>query len=107
MWLGAPFAARVLPLIPVFALAYLFLTLSPAPFHLINGIGRPWLNTVFCLMNALFNILLIAVLAWNGLTFMKMAWAFAASNILTSACYQFTVETLIWRRAPRVLEVPA
>ena len=107
LWLGAPFAASVLPLVPVFALAYLFLTLSPAPFHLVNGIGRPGLNTVFCLINAMINILLIAVFAWNGLTLMKMAWAFAAANIVTNVGYQITVETLIWRRAPRALEVPA
>jgi hypothetical protein len=40
LWLGPALAAPVAPLVPVFALAYFFLALSPAPFHLVNGIGR-------------------------------------------------------------------
>ena len=97
-WLGGPMAASVAPLVPVFALAYFFLALSPAPFHLVNGLGRPGLNTLFYVVNALVNVALIGAFALRGLTLMKFAWAFAASNIVTSVCYQLTVETRIWKR---------
>ena len=104
LWLGARMAASVAPLVPVFALAYFFLALSPAPFHLVNGMGRPGLNTLFYVANALVNVALIGAFALRGLTLMKFAWAFAASNIVTSVCYQFAVETLIWKREAPVAE---
>jgi len=107
LWLGAAVAAGVAPLVPVFALAYFFLALSPAPFHLVNGLGRPALNTLACVMNALINVALIAGFALNGLTLEKFAWAFAIANVVTSIFYQATVETLIWKRDPRPAEVPA
>jgi O-antigen/teichoic acid export membrane protein len=107
LWLGAPMAASVRPLVPVFALAYLFLALSPAPFHLINGLGRPGLNTLFYAMNAALNLALIAVFAATGLTLPKFTWAFAGANIVTSVAYQAAVEVLVWRREPRLSEAPA
>jgi O-antigen/teichoic acid export membrane protein len=107
LWLGAAVAARVAPLVPVFALAYFFLALSPAPFHLVNGLGRPALNTLACAMNAVINVALIAGFALNGLTLEKFAWAFAIANIVTSISYQATVETLVWKRDPRPAEAPA
>ncbi|MBZ5591975.1 MAG: oligosaccharide flippase family protein [Acidobacteriia bacterium] len=107
LWLGAPLAASVSPLLPIFALGYFFLALSPAPFHLVNGIGRPGLNTVFYMMNALLNIAFLMGAAASGMTLHKLAWSFAAANILTGACYQIAVELLIWRREPRAAEVAA
>ncbi len=76
-WLGAATAASVSPLIPIFALAYFFLALSPAPFHLVNGMGRPGLNTFFYVANALLNVALIAAFAVRGLTLARFAWAAA------------------------------
>ncbi len=107
IWLGKSVADSVAPLIPVFALAYFFLALSPAPFHLVNGMGRPGLNTLFYVANALLNVALIGAFALHGLTLAKFAWSFAAANIVTSLSYQLTVETLIWKRQPRLSEAPA
>ena len=107
LWLGRQVAASAAPLIPIFALAYFFLALSPAPFHLVNGMGRPTLNTLFYVANALVNVALIAMFALRGLTLHKFAWAFAAANIITSVCYQLTVEALIWKREPRISEAAA
>lgn len=104
-WLGRSVAASVAPLVPVFALGYFFLALSPAAFHLINGMGRPGLNTLFYAANAFLNMALIGVFALRGLTLMKFAWAFAASNIVTSVCYQITVETLIWKQEAQVSKI--
>ena len=107
LWLGASLAASVSPLLPVFALGYFFLALSPAPYHLVNGIGRPGLNTVFYMMNALLNVTFLLGAAASGITLHKLAWSFAAANILTGVCYQIAVELLIWRRVPRTAEVAA
>jgi len=107
LWLGASLAASVSPLLPIFALGYFFLALSPAPFHLVNGIGRPGLNTIFYMMNALLNVAFLLSAAASGMTLHKLAWSFAAANILTGACYQIAIELLIWRREPRAAEVAA
>jgi hypothetical protein len=81
--------------------------LSPVPFHLVNGLGRPGLNTLFYVMNASLNLALIAVFAASGLTLARFAWAFAGANIVTSVAYQAAVEVLVWRREPRLSEAPA
>jgi len=106
LWLGGTLAGPVAPLVPAFALGYLFLALSPAPFHLLNGLGRPGFNSAFYGLNALINITLIAVFAVGGITLEKFAWAFACANIVTSLIYQGTVELLVWRR-PRLAEAAA
>jgi O-antigen/teichoic acid export membrane protein len=108
LWAGAGLAASVSPLVPIFALAYLFLAFSPAPFHLVNGVGRPELNTAFYAGNALLNIALILAFArTGGLTLRNLAWAFALANIFTGICYQAGIEALIWRRVPRLSRFPA
>jgi O-antigen/teichoic acid export membrane protein len=107
LWLGVPLAASVAPLLPIFALGYFFLALSPGPFHLVNGIGRPGLNTVFYMMNAVLYVAFLAGAAWSGLTLQKLAWSFAVANILTGVCFQTAVELLIWRREPRATEMAA
>ena len=107
IWVGARLAASVWPLLPIFALGYFFLTLSPAPFHLNNGLGRPGLNSLFYVMNALLNLTFLLAAAGTGITLHKLAWSFAAANILTGICYQIAVEMLIWRRQPRAAEVAA
>jgi O-antigen/teichoic acid export membrane protein len=106
-WVGAELAASVWPLLPIFALGYFFLALSPAPFHLVNGLGRPGLNTLFYVMNALLNVAFLVATAAGGITLIKLAWSFAAANILTGICYQFTVEALIWRSPAHAAEVAA
>jgi hypothetical protein len=58
-------------------------------------------------MNALLNIGLLIAASLHGVTLAKVAWAFAASNILTGICYQIAVERLVWRREPRLLEAQA
>jgi O-antigen/teichoic acid export membrane protein len=107
IWVGAGLAASVWPLLPIFALGYFFLALSPAPFHLVNGLGRPGLNTLFYVMNALLNVAFLAATATGGVTLLKLAWSFAAANVLTGICYQITVEAIIWRGTPRAAEVAA
>jgi O-antigen/teichoic acid export membrane protein len=107
IWVGAGLAASVWPLLPIFALGYFFLALSPAPFHLVNGLGRPGLNTLFYVMNALLNVAFLVAASAGGMTLHKLAWSFAAANILTGVCYQITVEAIIWRGTPRAAEVAA
>lgn len=97
IWVGDEMAGNVAPLIPIFCLAYFFLALSPAPYHVVNGLGRPWLNTVSYGFNAIMNFGLIGIFALNGLTLVEFAWAFTIANIVNGLLYQGVVETYIWR----------
>lgn len=98
LWLGVGLAEEVAPLIPVFATAYFFLALSPAPFHVVNGIGKPWLNSISYAANALLNISLIGVFAINGISIAEFTWAFCIANVINSIGYQLVVEMWVWRR---------
>jgi len=61
-------------------------------------LGKPWFNTLFYAMNAALNLLFVSVFSFRGITLVKLAWAFACANIVTSVSYQIAVELLIWRR---------
>ena len=69
--------------------------------------GGRGLNTLFYVMNALLNVTFLVATAASGITLHKLAWSFAAANILTGICYQIAVEMLIWRSQPRAAEVAA
>lgn len=98
LWLNSDLAPQAALLLPFFALAYFFLALSPAPYHIVNGIGKPNVNTAFYIMNALVNLFLIAVFSWTGISLEKFVYAFAIANIITSVAFQSFVESKIWRQ---------
>lgn len=98
-WLGnATLAATVAPLVPIFALAFFFVSLSAAPFHLLNGRGQPWFNVAFDLINVLTVAAATVYFASTGLTISKMVWAFSLAHIVNSLLYQASVEFFVLRR---------
>jgi len=98
LWVGPTLAAQAAPLVRVFSVAFLFMALSPAPYHLINGLGMPWINSASFALSALTNVGLLALFAIYGLTLERIAWAFTIAIVVNSVAYQFFVEIFIWRR---------
>jgi O-antigen/teichoic acid export membrane protein len=98
VWLGPELAAHALPLLPVFAAAYFFSALAPAPYHLLNGLGKPWVNTVFSALAAGLNLALLAIFWRGGVSLVQFSWAFAGSSIAANLLFQVVVEVRIWRR---------
>ncbi len=98
VWVGASLAGKAAPLMPALAVAFFFIALSPAPFHVVNGVGRPWLNVVFDLLNAAIWALLLAVFAIDGITLVGFAWALAIASVVNGLMFQITVEVVVWRR---------
>lgn len=98
LWLGKSNSPQLQSLIVIFAVAYLFLAVSPPPFHLLNGLGKPWINTIFFMFTAILNVGLIGLGYLTGITLNKIAWAFAAANIFTAILYHATVEFYVWKR---------
>ena len=106
MWLGPHVAAEALPILTPFILAYIFLAMSPAPFHLLNGLGKPGINTAFFAMNAMVNVLCVGIFNMRGASLLHFAWAFALANIVTGCAYQLFVEFSVWRGAPDPVRLP-
>lgn len=98
LWIDAKTAASAAPLLVLACAAYAVLALSPAPYHLLNGIGRPWINTASFAFNALLNVLTIVVLTINGATLADFVLAFLLANVINGIAYQTFVELFVWRR---------
>jgi O-antigen/teichoic acid export membrane protein len=97
-WLGRQDSPELQSLIVILAIAYFFQAITPPPFHLLNGLGRPWINTLFFLLTALLNVSFIAIAVLTGVTLTKVAWAFAAAMITCVVAYHITVEFYVSRR---------
>lgn len=97
-WVGVDLARQAAPLMPLFAVAFFFVSLSPVPFHVVNGIGRPWFNVFFDVINIVIAILLIIIFTLDGITLVKFVWAFAIAHITFSLMFLMAVEVFIWRR---------
>ncbi len=106
LWLGRHVAAEALPVLTPFVVAYIFLAMSPAPFHLLNGLGKPGINTAFFAMNAILNMLCIGIVNTQGASLLQFAWAFAIANVLTGCAYQLFVEFWVWRGPPDPVRLP-
>ena len=98
LWIGEELSRDVTPLVPYFAAAYFVLALSAAPYHLVNGTGKPWVNTLSYAGNALLNVLFIAVFLYFDQSLKSFALAFVMANIVNGLLYQAAVECWLWRR---------
>jgi O-antigen/teichoic acid export membrane protein len=98
LWLGRADSAGVAELIPLLCVAYFALALSPAPYHVANGLGRPVLNSVSFAFNAVSNLVLIGVFALGTVTLRDFALAFVIANIVNALAYQVMIEWVLWRR---------
>ncbi len=97
LWINSSPAQEAAEVMPLFCAAYFFLALSPAPFHVVNGLGRPWINTAFFAFNAVTNVTAIVLLSVGGTSLFRIAIAFLVANVLTCICYQIAVERMLWR----------
>jgi O-antigen/teichoic acid export membrane protein len=96
LWLGAITAAPAADVLPLFAAAYVFISLTAAPYYLANGMGRPQLNTACFLLDGIVNVVFLALLLPGGLTLTKVGWAFLVANALTTLVYQILAELVLW-----------
>jgi O-antigen/teichoic acid export membrane protein len=97
-WIGSQTAADAADVLPLFAAAYFLISLTPAPYYLANGLGKPQLNTACYLLNGASNVAFLALLLPGGLNMAKIGWAFLAANLLNAIVYQTLAETVLWRR---------
>jgi O-antigen/teichoic acid export membrane protein len=97
LWLRENCSPQMRSVLIVFAVAYFFLALTPPPFYLLNGMGKPWINTILFTFTASINLLLIGVCFLCGISLIGIAWAFTVAVICGSTACHFIVERRIWR----------
>lgn len=100
LWLNNPqLSEQVTPLLKIFALAYFFLCLSPAPYHLANGLGKPGLNTINIIARAILNMTILVIFWFTGMTLTKIVWSFAITTIVVDGLiWIYLIENIIWRK---------
>jgi O-antigen/teichoic acid export membrane protein len=99
LWLGREAARDVAPLILVFSIGYFFTSLSPAPYHLANGVGRPGLNLANFAMRVGLNLLLLALFGIDGLSVEEIVLAFAVTaGVVDGIVWPIVTELVIWQR---------
>ncbi|MBN2105287.1 oligosaccharide flippase family protein [bacterium] len=93
LWIGESNLVEIVSMLKVLMLGYLFLCLSPAPYHLANGIGNPTLNTVNIFLRAILYASLLIFFSNNHLLLIEIIWSFTITS--------FTIDALLW---PIVIE---
>jgi O-antigen/teichoic acid export membrane protein len=98
-WVGADLSETSAPLLKILAVGFFFLAITPPPFHLFNGLGKPQLNTVFALFNAFVNCVLVAAFALTSdkLDLEQLAWAFTIANGANAIGYHLLAERIVWK----------
>jgi O-antigen/teichoic acid export membrane protein len=113
LWLRENCSPQMKSLLIVFAIAFFFLALTPPPFYLLNGMGKPWINTILFTFTASLNLLLIGVSFLFGVSLIGIAWAFAVAVICGSTACHVVVERCVWKKllpddaVPATIAVPA
>lgn len=92
IWAGVDVARQSGRLLAILAFAYFFLSLTPAPYFLLDGLGRPRMNTFFLSMHAALNIAFVALQYPFGLTLESFGYAFLAANGLLATAYLLFIE---------------
>jgi O-antigen/teichoic acid export membrane protein len=98
LWVGDPLANQVFALMLPLLFAFYLMSLSAAPYHILNGIGLAKFNTLSYAFNAVLNLAAIGIFSRDGLTVEDFVSAFVIANVINALLYQFIIEFLVWRR---------
>jgi O-antigen/teichoic acid export membrane protein len=97
-WLNSPIDAEVTSVLRILCLGLAVNGATPVVFHLLNGIGRPEVNTASM---ALGTIMLYGTLYWlsrDGLTVERFAIASTVALVVNGLLYFGYSEMVVWRR---------
>ncbi len=94
LWFGGNPPEYVSEIATIMAVSLFLNSISQPAHHLLNGIGRPWVNTFFTIISPviLYSILLVLYLLHGHLDLLDFAWATAFSLGVTSVVYLLWVE---------------
>lgn len=99
LWLGASAGEQLAPYLRIYAIAYIFLALSPAPYYVLNGLGRPALNSANVVLRLTTNSVAVAALAVDGVSAMDLAVAFTVATVVVDGfAWPALVESILAKR---------
>ena len=97
LWLNSEIDDEVTLLIRLFCPAIAAIGLVRPGYHMLNGLGRPHLNTIFRLSNLAAVYVILGILWVNGLVLEDFAIAQSGATILYAAAFVTFMEMIVWR----------
>jgi O-antigen/teichoic acid export membrane protein len=98
LWLHSPIDAEVTLVLRILCVGVAVNGATPVAFHLLNGIGRPGVNTAFMGAGILMLYGALLLLWFGGLTVPRFALATSLSLIVNGALFLAYCEFVVWRR---------
>lgn len=94
LWFGQNIPPYAPAIASIMAGALFLNSISQPAHHLINGIGKPWINTLFTIISPviLYSTLLVLFVIHRNLDILDFAWATAFSLGITSVLYFLWIE---------------
>lgn len=104
-WLGSSETNEsIVLLVQIFCLGFVLNSMTPVIFHMINGLGRPEINTVFFMFSPAVMYSLIYLFSFDGLKLIDFGIAQALAIFVSSLFYLLFAEIWMWRVwIPRML----
>src|SRR5574342_773547 len=104
-WLGSPIEGQVATVLRILCVGVAVNGATPVAFHLVNGIGRPQVNTAFTGMGVAMLYSTLLLLSAGGLTVERFALATSLAFLLNGLLYLGYCEVAVWR--PWLAGLPA
>jgi len=95
LWVGKEVASKVSELTPWLLAAYMFISISALPYHVLNGIGKPIISVVYSIGNATVFLISLLIIMKLGSDFKSVAIAYAISNCLSGLVFQAYVPRIL------------
>ncbi len=97
-WLSSPIDREVTTVLRILCFGLAVNGATPVAYHLLNGIGRPEVNTASMAIGTAMLYGILFLISWNGLTVERFAIATTLALGINGVLYLAFCELVVWRR---------
>ncbi len=97
-WLHSPIDTPVATVLRILCVGLAVNGATPVPYHLLNGLGRPQVNTAFMFLGTAVILAVLIPLAWHGVSVERFAIATSVSMVVSGLAFFVYCELRVWRR---------
>lgn len=97
-WLHSPIDEEVTSVLRILCVGIAVNGATPVAYHLLNGIGRPGVNSAFMIAGTAMLYGSLLVLSWHGLDIERFAIATSLALFVNGLLYLSFCEVVVWRR---------